>query len=73
MKTKTITKDQLWDKHSQEIIDIASDYGLDEWNMIVGKKLGQPTMDSTGKHKGLTLLKMLTVSDMVQLLEDNKG
>ena len=65
-----MTKDQIWEKHFQEIIDIASDYTLEDWNIIVGESLGLPTMDSTGKHKGLTLLRMMTVSEMTEMLEE---
>ena len=64
-------KDLWWDKNYDKLIDIASEFGEDEWIAILkNKKLVQSTMEETGKHKALTLFNMLSIEKLDELLAD---
>lgn len=64
-------KDKWWEENYQVLIDYATNLQYDEWeNLLDGDtEMVDATMDSTGKHKALTLLHMLDISD----LEDIKN
>jgi len=64
-------KDKWWEENYQLLINFASNLQYDEWeNLLDGDtEMVDATMDSTGKHKALTLLHMLDISD----LEDIKN
>lgn len=65
-------KNAWWDANYQKLISIASNYDYDNWMAYLNddEDAVGAIMDSTGKHKALTLLSMLDIDDLNQLIQD---
>lgn len=59
-------KDKWWEENYQVLIDYASDLQYEDWKQILDDdtEMVDATMDSTGKHKALTLLQMFPIEEL---------